>query len=138
MLRRLAPYAFPFFLVGLEAVIREALKVDTSFFAGPALASGAAGLLVPHLSARERTDLFGEEVQKGFVANKVTVVGKQDQALAELVPLFLFACIGFWGWTIVLAERKDAVQWLGFQRSLLIGMACYVVALIIAEVKEHA
>ena len=137
MLRRLLAYAFPFFLLGLEAIIRAAMAVDVSYFIGPALASGAAGLCVPLLSPRDRSSILPADLQEALKAANVTAIGKRERILSDLAPFLLFGCIGLWAWTVVLAERKDPVLVVGMQRSFFIGLCTYLAAAIAVEVKEQ-
>lgn len=136
MLKRTLTYFFPFFLLGLETVIRSALNTDTSLFTGPAIASAAAGLLVPLIAVEDKLAMLPADVQTALRAKGATAVGKADKALAEFAPLILFACIGLWGWLVVLAERKDVVLWFGFPRVLVISLAAYFSAVVLAEIKE--
>jgi hypothetical protein len=136
VLRRLLTYGFPFFLLGLEAVIRSALGTDTKLFIGPAIAAAAAVLLVPQMSVEDKILQLPPEVQEVLRRSGATAVGKWDKRLAEFIPLVLFTCIGLWGWIIVLAVRKDQMLILGYQRPLFISMCTYVGAVVIAETKE--
>lgn len=135
---RLLAYAFPFILIAIEYGLRVALRTDTAGFVGPALASAAAGLLVPLVALKDKAVSLGADVQAELKALKVTVRSHRDELVSALSVLLLLCAVAAWVWSLVLAEGKDPVLIVGFSRPVMIGLVCYFVAIIAAEVKEVA
>jgi hypothetical protein len=48
----------------------------------------------------------------------------------------LLAFVAAWAWTLVLAEQKDDITIVTIGRPVFIGLACYLVAVVISEIKE--
>src|SRR5437879_1351716 len=113
---RLLPYALPFILIAIESGLREALHTDTAGFVGPALASAAAGLLVPLVALKDKTDALGPDLQAELRVLKVAVRSRGDELVSAMCVIFLLCVIAAWVWSVVLVERKDAVLLLGFSR----------------------
>lgn len=135
---RLVAYFFPFILIAIEYVLRLALKTDTAGFVGPTLATAAAGLLVPALALKSKASGLSPELQKELKNLKATVRSTADERLAALCLLLLLILIAVWVWTLLLAERKDPITILSLDRPVFIGLAAYMVAVVIAEIKEAA
>ncbi|MBT9502323.1 MAG: hypothetical protein IV092_13815 [Burkholderiaceae bacterium] len=135
---RLLAYFFPFILIAIEYGLRLALKTDTAGFVGPTLATAAAGLLVPALALKSKTATLSPELQKELKNLKATVRSTTDERLAALSLLLLLAFIAAWVWALLLAERKDTVTILLLDRPVFIGLLCYMVAIVVAELKEAA
>jgi hypothetical protein len=135
-LYRVVAYFFPFILIAIEYVMRLALKTDTSAFVGPTLATAAAGLMVPALALKSKAGSFSPELQRELKRLGVSVRSSADERLAAFCLLLLLALIAVWVWTLLLAERKDAVVILWMYRPVFIGLMAYAVAVVFAELKE--
>lgn len=135
---RLLAYFFPFILIAIEYGLRLALKTDTAGFVGPTLATAAAGLLVPALALKSQTAALSPEFQKELANLKATVRSSTDELLVAVSLFLLLVFIAAWVWTLILAERKDTVTILYFDRPVFIGLVCYMVSVVVAELKEAA
>jgi len=137
-LYRVVAYFFPFILIAIEHVLRLALKTEKAAFVGPTLATAAAGLMVPALALKSKDGALSADLKKELSNLKVTVRSKTDERLAAFCLLLLLALIAVWVWTLLLAERKDAVTILSLDRPVFIGLVAYAVAIVAAEIKEAA
>ncbi|WP_041674949.1 hypothetical protein [Ramlibacter tataouinensis] len=135
---RLLAYLIPFILIAIEYGLRFALKTDTAGFVGPTLATAAVGLLVPALALKSRSAALSPEFQQELIKLKATVRSSTDERLAALSLLLLLIFIAAWVWTLILAERNDAVTIFYFDRPVFIGLSCYMVSVVVAELKEAA
>lgn len=135
---RLLAYAFPFILIAIEYGLRTALKTDTAGFVGPTLATAAAGLLVPALALKSKTSTLSDELRRELDRIGATVRSTADERIAAFSLLLLLVFIAAWVWTLLLAEQKDNVTIALLDRPVFIGLFCYMVAVIVAEVKEAA
>ncbi|WP_395457220.1 hypothetical protein [Acidovorax delafieldii] len=135
---RLLAYLFPFILIAIEYGLRLALKTDTAAFVGPTLATAAAGLLVPALALKSKTSTLSPELQRELERLNATVRSTTDERLVALSLLLLLSFIAAWVWALLLAERRDTVTILYFDRPVFIGLFCYLIAIVVAELKEAA
>lgn len=135
---RFLAYAMPFILVAIETCLRTALNTDTSGFVGPTLATAAVGVLLPSLAPKSKSSALSQELQAELQKLKVSVRSKADERMIVIALLFLFLFIAAWVWALVLAERKVAHLFLGFDAPIWIGFICYFAGIIIAEIKEAA
>lgn len=133
---RFVAYAFPFVLIIIEYGLRFALKTDTSGFVGPTLASAAAGMLVPTLALKPKTNKLTPEFQKELVRAGVTARSPKDERLIAFAIFALMSLIAAWVWTLILAESRDVETIATINRPVFIGLACYFVGVVLAEVKE--
>jgi hypothetical protein len=133
---RFVAYAFPFVLIIIEYGLRFALKTDTSGFVGPTLASAAAGMLVPTLALKTNTSQLTPEFQNELQRIGATIRSPKDERLIAFAVFALMSLIAAWVWTLILAEGRDTETIATISRPVFIGLACYFVGVVIAEVKE--
>jgi len=117
--------------------LRIALQTDLTAFAGPALASASAGLLIPMTAPKPpRMPVLAEDVRRELERLNFSVRSNRDELYRALALLLLLLSITAWVFCVVLSEKKDPVSWFGISRSLLIGLGSYIVAIIASELKE--
>lgn len=134
---RVLGYLFPFILIAIEYCLRIALQTDLTAFAGPALASASAGLLIPMTAPKPpRMPVLAEDVRRELERLNFSVRSNRDELYRALALLLLLLSITAWVFCVVLSEKKDPVSWFGISRSLLIGLGSYIVAIIASELKE--
>jgi len=138
LIERVPNYAFPFILIALEMSIRYAANVDTSQFIGPALASAAAGVCVPHLAPSDVSRSMSLEVQQVLREQGVRVVRANATSYAHILQLLLLVCLAIWCAAVVLGEKKDPIRWIGLSRTAWFGLASYLTAVVVVERKEAA
>jgi hypothetical protein len=138
VVERIPNYAFPFVLISLELTIRYGLGVDSSQFIGPALASAAAGVCVPHLAAHEVTSTLPEDVQQVLREKGVEVVRANATRYASQLQLLLLVSLAIWCAAVVLAEKSDLVRWFGLSRPAWLALGVYLLAVVVVERKEAA
>lgn len=133
---RILTYLFPFILVAIEYCFRLALRTELTAFAGPALASASAGLLMPLTAPKQPSAALSDSARRELENLNVTIRSNRDEFYRGVALLLLLLSIATWVWCLVLAETKDALTWLGLPRSLMAGFVCYLIAVIASEIKE--
>lgn len=136
VIERVPNYAFPFMLIALEMSIRWGLGVDTSHFVGPALASAAAGVCVPHLAPTNVSTTLPLDVQQVLREAGVEVVRSSAKRYAHAIQILLLGSLVVWCITVVLGEKRDVVQWAGLSRSAWLALVTYLTAVVLVERKE--
>jgi hypothetical protein len=127
---------FPFILIAIEYCLRLALHTELTAFAGPALASASAGFVIPLTGPKQPSAALSESARRELEDINVTIRSNRDELYRAVAVLLLLLSIAAWVWCLVLAETKDRSTVLGLPRSLIVGFACYFIAIIASEIKE--
>jgi len=128
---RISSYSFPFFLIGLEWVIRSRIadssQVDTHEFLAPTLAAVAISILIPCTSLRKRTIRLADPT--------IVVISKREEVYASTMWLMILALTSVWAYTLRLSCLHVSY---GFFRhdTLFYGLISYFVAIIFSELRE--
>lgn len=133
-------YLFPFFLLTVEVILRDAFQLNTSEFIGPTLAAAGAGMVIYLVSYHDCNILpsdIPEEVK--------TYLSQNDKYRLEtnLSILFRNFCLIvtliltlLWIWAIILSTQSPDLMWWFFPVHYYPGMASYILGAILSEVKE--
>jgi hypothetical protein len=116
--------------------LRLALHTELTSFAGPALASASAGLVIPLTAPKQPSAALSDSARRELENFHVTIRSNRDEVYRGVAVLLLLLSIAAWVWSLVLAETKDTLTWFGLPRSLMVGVVCYVIAMIASEIKE--
>jgi hypothetical protein len=122
-MHRLLVYIFPFILIAIEMAMRYALGTNTAAFIGPTLASAAAALLVHAVSVKGNPSDTQERINF-------------NELISGLAILLLLIFIAAWVWVLLLAESHDRTRLGLLDRPAWIGLSCYVIAIVVSELKE--
>ncbi|GLO40263.1 hypothetical protein PPUN15366_19070 [Pseudomonas putida] len=128
-------YGFPVILILFELGIRAVIKIDTSAFIGPALASAALCFLAALTKPKEMAGIHSVEVP-GYISVK-----KVDSNFIGFVWLMILAALGAWGASCVISNRELSEQRFmlldyDFSIPLVIGVISYMLSLLMTAIKE--
>ncbi|ROM90618.1 hypothetical protein [Pseudomonas brassicacearum] len=129
-------YGFPVILILFELGIRAVIKIDTSDFIGPALASAALCFLAPLTKPKEISGLQLEGTSGHITIKKV------DSNFIGFTWLMIMGALGAWGACCVIANKNPGdhsylVYNYGVGLPLIVGIIAYLVSLIMTVVKER-
>jgi hypothetical protein len=144
VLDRALVYLFPFFLLFLEIILRDAFKVNARDFIGPTLAATGVGLVIPltgHKSTKLNQSLPGIDKKllgklQELQAQGFTIEPKSLRTFRSACWVIAFLLIAAWIWTVTQSLNADAPLWGPFPDHYYVGMASFVLGLLMSEVKE--
>jgi hypothetical protein len=134
---RISSYSFPFFLVGIEWVIRNMMgatdqpnHVDSHEFLAPTLAAVGISILIPCTSLRKRTIPLPDPTLSNFV-----VISKREELYVTTMWVMILALTFVWANTLRLSCLHRSDGFFGHD-TLFFGLISYFVAIFLSEIRE--
>jgi len=136
MTKKVLIYGFPFFLISLEAILRAALKLNSSVFVGPTLAGVGTSFLLPLIVPKQRCFSLSEQIQKELMEKKILLVSKSEQILIDFVWLFIFVLTATWVYVVYISCTNSDLTWGAIPVPLAVGLTNYFVGVLFSVLKE--
>jgi hypothetical protein len=129
-------YAFPFFLLLMEWLLRVSLTVNSQEFVAPTIAAAGLGLLIPLTGFKRREVKIPDDTKRQIDALGWVLVPKRERHLIDFVWLAVLVALGGWASCLVFACKPQANPMR--VAPFWYAMAVYFLAVIFSELKEAA
>src|SRR4051812_93850 len=96
MLKRILIYGYPFYLVSLEYLLRQAIKLESEAFIGPTLAAVGISLLLPLIVPKKRDFHFSKKTMDRIEAIGGKIIHKRESILIDLVWTLIIVLTALW------------------------------------------
>lgn len=140
LFERAPSYFFPFFLLMVESILRDAFQLNTKEFIGPTLAATGAGMVIYLVSYHECKLLppnlpqpVAQYLNQNDNYRLETNLSVFFRSLCLIVTLALTL---LWIWTIILSTQSPDLMWWIFPAHYYPGAVSYMLGFILSEVKE--
>jgi len=134
--KKLTVYGFPLFLIGLEAILRAALQLDSLAFTGPTLAAGGVALVVPIILPKRRDYGLSTATEVELESKGITFVSSAEQLLADVAVFAILLLTGAWMLSLYLSCKLPSREVMGVPLFLLVGITCYFIGIVMSELKR--
>lgn len=135
--KRLLTYGFPFFLIFIEFLLRNAYRLDTEEFIGPTLAAVGVSLLLPLIVPKKIEVGLTQQTKQELDQKKVRILYKSEDRFIDIVWIFIFILTACWAYTLYISAQKDHIQmWMTFPNYKVLGFSNYFLGVLFSEVKE--
>jgi len=127
-------FGFPLYLIFFEMLFRAFSQIDTSSFIGPTIGAAGLSLMIPLV--RPKSVELNEEEQEMIKKHNLSIKFIADERLINFIWVAVIIGILIWYWSCATSfvEPKETI-WI-FPKHFIIGMANYVIGLILAIYKE--
>lgn len=122
-------YGFPAILVVFEWGLRRVLQVDDTGFLGPTLATAGLTILAP--LTRPKTLSVSVPGR-----DDVVVISKRDHIYVGVCWLFVLGYLFVWAGTCFASIRHPSHVTMAMPTHFLVGIAAYVLSLVMVAIKE--
>lgn len=136
MFKRVLIYGFPFFLLFIETILREALSQGVNTSVGPSLAATGVGFLISLIVPKQRNLQFTRETEQELKDKNITAIPTAERMFIDFVWIFTFLLTASWTYVVYLSYKSPSLIWFGFSALLIVGFANYFIGVIFSEVKE--
>lgn len=136
LIKRVLIYGFPFFLLFIETILREALAQKGGASVGPSLAAAGVGFLISLIIPKQRTLELSAATDKELKDKKMSVIPTAERKFIDVVWLLTFLLIASWTYDVYVSYKTPELLWWRFPALLVIGFANYFVGVICSEVRE--
>jgi hypothetical protein len=138
MLKRFLIYVLPIYLMTIEWAMDKTQVIEHSNALGPTLAAVALGLLGSVVVPKLRIVEMKKEIKGRKTVEKLFVNKPSDQKLCEIGWIVLFASLMLWAYILYLTERDVILNLYitSLPTSVTIGIAIYIVSILLSELKE--
>ena len=136
MIKRILIYGFPFFLLFIEAILREALSQGVNTSVGPSLAATGVGFLISLIVPKKSSLQFSPETERELKERKMSAMSTAERRFIDFVWLFAFLLTALWTYDVYISYKSPTLAWFGFPALLIIGFVNYFIGIVFSEVKE--
>ncbi len=136
MIKRILIYGFPFFLLFIETILREALSQGVNTSVGPSLAATGVGFLISLVVPKQRSLQFSAETEQELKTKNISAMPTAERKFIDLVWLFTFALTASWTYVVYLSYKSPSLIWFGFPALLIVGFINYFIGVAFSEAKE--
>lgn len=130
-------YGFPIYLMGFEYIYRVTAAAQAEQFIGPALAAASLSLLFPLTRPRTAEEHLTPSMLKRMKEKGIKPTFQGDETFTVIIWLLMI--VGFLIWlTVCGISQESETRMIGpFQTQIMIGLGCYLCAVIIVEVRNR-
>lgn len=129
-------WGFPFYLIVLEAIFRTISGLDVSSFVGPAIATAGLSFMLPLTRPKTISASVPSELLKVVEESGGVIIDRNDYKFIPFVWIAILGGFLIWFWASITAAESPHAMLLFIPVSVSIGFVNYLVAGMLAMIKQ--